>query len=55
MAVVARRVARGKVYWAAFYDATGKQVWERVGTDKREAEALDRQRKREVADGTYAQ
>jgi len=54
MAVVARRVARGKVYWTAFYDATGKQIWERVGTDKREAEALDRQRKREVADGTYA-
>ncbi len=53
MAVVTRRGAHGKVYWIAFYAVDGKQVWERVGTDKREAEALDRLRKREVRDGTY--
>ena len=55
MAVVGRRNSKGRmVYRVAFYDAAGKQVWELVGTDKREAEARDRQRKREVAEGTYA-
>jgi integrase len=54
MAVVERRTSKGiKVYWVAFY-FEGKQKWERSGTDERQAEALDRRRKREVASGTYA-
>jgi integrase len=55
MAVVCRRTAKGrKVYWVAFYDAAGKQQWERVGSNEREAEAVDRLRKKQVEDGTYA-
>lgn len=54
MAVTARTLASGrKVYWVSFYDASGKQQWERVGFEKRAAEALDRARKKEVKDGTY--
>ena len=53
MAVVLRKRGSSRVFWVAFY-AEGRQVWERVGTDRREAEALDRQRKREVREGTYA-
>src|SRR5690348_6793749 len=53
MAIVLRKRGTSRVYWIAFYDQNRKQVWERVGTDKREAEALDRQRKREVKEGTY--
>lgn len=54
MAVVQRKSAKGKtVFWIAFYDASNKQKWERVGASKREAEALDRLRKKQVADGDY--
>src|SRR5579862_5512272 len=61
MTVIARKTSKGrKVYWVAFRsnerlpNGTRKQEWERVGYDKREAEALDRQREKEVEAGTYA-
>lgn len=53
MAITARRTRSGRVYWVSFY-FEGKQLWERSGTERREAEQLERKRKREVADGTYA-
>lgn len=54
MAVVPRKSAKGKtVFWVAFYDAAGKQKWERVGASRREAEALDRLRRKQVEDGEY--
>jgi integrase len=53
MAVFARRGKAGTTYRIAIRDADGKQFWESVGTDKRAAEMLDRQREREVKAGTY--
>lgn len=53
MAVVQRKLRGGRVvYWVKFVHL-GKDVWERSGSDKRAAKALDAQRKREVAAGTY--
>jgi integrase len=60
MAIVARKVRNKTIYWIAFYtnerNPKGKrvQVWERVGAERREAQQLDRKRKKEVDDGTYA-
>src|SRR5690242_7609997 len=53
MAVVQRKLRGGRVvYWVKFVHL-GKDVWERSGHDKRAAQALDAQRKREVKAGTY--
>lgn len=52
MGVIARKRKKGIVYSVSFM-VNGKQVFERSGTDKREAERLYRRRKKEVADGTY--
>ncbi|MBM4364206.1 MAG: hypothetical protein FJ104_16120, partial [Deltaproteobacteria bacterium] len=48
-----RRRAGGKVVHYATFMYRGEQVNELVGADKREAERVERQRKREVRDGTY--
>lgn len=53
MAIVVRKLRSGKsVYWLSF-EHQGKAVWERVGTNKREAERLHDQRKAERKAGTY--
>lgn len=52
MAVVERKRKSGSVFYVVF-EWEGKQVWERVGSRKREAEILDRKRKAEVKAGTY--
>lgn len=53
MAIVRRKLRSGKVsYWIKF-SWNGGDVWERAGTNEREAKALEAQRKREVAAGTY--
>lgn len=41
-------------YWISFIGPDGRQYFEKAGPDRREAERLFRQRKREVADGTWA-
>jgi integrase len=53
MGVFARRRKSGTVYYVSF-QWNGKQVQELSGSDKRVAQQLERQRKREVRDGTYA-
>lgn len=53
MAIVARKTKRGVTYWIAF-PWNGRRVWERSEGDRRAAERLERQRKREVAEGTYS-
>jgi integrase len=53
MAIVRRKLRNGKVsYWIKF-SHNGKDVWEKGGTTERAAKALEAQRKREVAAGTY--
>lgn len=53
MSVQPRKLRSGKtVYWITF-SFEGKTIWERAGTDKRAAEALEKQRLREVESGTY--
>jgi integrase len=52
MGVFDRQRKNGLVYYVSFM-VDGEQVFEKAGTDKREAERLYRRRKREVADGTY--
>lgn len=52
MGVFERRRRSGTVYYVSFV-WNGHQVQERAGTDKRQALQLERQRKREVRDGTY--
>ncbi|MET0794627.1 MAG: tyrosine-type recombinase/integrase, partial [Polyangiaceae bacterium] len=54
MAVVPRKTKTGTTYRITFRDADGKQVWERSGSDRREAQSLERQRLREVRSGTFA-
>src|SRR5262245_6895426 len=53
MGVFARKRKSGTVYYVSFV-WQGKLVQERAGTDKRAAQALERQRKREIRDGTYS-
>jgi integrase len=54
MAVVPRKRKGGKVMYGVLTSwPGGKPHWELVGPNKREAETLDRQRKREVRDGTF--
>lgn len=48
-----RTFKSGAPVWYASFMHSGKLVQERVGTDKRQAEIRERQRKREVAAGTY--
>jgi integrase len=52
MAVVERKHKRATSYWVVT-SCKGVKHWERVGTNKREAETLDRQRRREVKEGTF--
>lgn len=52
MAVVARQRKSGVVYYVN-YLADGKERWEKCGTDRREAERLERRRRTEIANGTY--
>lgn len=54
MAIIKRALAHGKhSYWISF-QWQGKRVWERSeSNDRRKAESLERQRKAEVAAGTY--
>jgi integrase len=54
MAVIGRKTKRGITYRVVFRDANRKQVWEPAGSDRRFAESLDRQRRREVREGTFA-
>lgn len=53
MAVVARKHKSGIVYWVATSHPGGKH-WERSGRDKRTAERLDAQRRREVKAGAFS-
>lgn len=50
--VVARKRATKTVYYATF-KWQGKRVWEKSGTEQREAHRLEQRRKQEVAMGTY--
>lgn len=52
MGVHERKRAKGKVYGISFM-VQGRQVQEIVGTDKRSAERMHKQRLREVAKGVY--
>lgn len=52
MAVVERKGKRGPIYWVAT-SWSGGVDWERSGTNRREAERLHQQRKREVKAGTF--
>lgn len=52
MSIVTRKTKSGPVYWVTFRHEK-RQVWERVGLNKREAERRDQQRKRELQAGTY--
>lgn len=52
MAVAPKQRKNSVTYYVATL-CDGRQHWERSGTDKREAERLDRQRKAEVKAGTF--
>ena len=52
MAVVERKRKRGIVYYVVT-SVKGVKSWEKVGSNKREAETLNRQRRREVKEGTF--
>jgi integrase len=54
MSVQPRRRKSGKTVYYAVFEHEGRTVWERSGTDAREAAALERQRRREVAEGCYS-
>lgn len=55
MAVVRRETkTHGAVYWVCTSHGGGRKNWERVGTDRRAAERLDQQRRREVRAGSFA-
>lgn len=54
MGVYARLLADGRTVYRVGVWFNGKTHFETVGTDKRVAQRLDKQRKREVAAGTYA-
>ena len=51
--VFVRNRRRMKVYYASFQRGDGEWVHERSGTNKRDAKALEAQRKREVQEGNY--
>lgn len=53
MAVVPRKRVGGVVYGVLTSWPGGEPYWELVGANKREAETLDRQRRREVKAGTF--
>lgn len=52
MAIVTRMRKNGPVYFVA-NKQSGSLIWERVGSDKREAERRDPAMKKEIAAGTY--
>jgi len=53
MAIVSRKRRSGAVVHYVVFSWHGRDVWEKSGTDHREARRLERQRRREVRDGTY--
>lgn len=53
MAVVGRKRKGGKIVYSVVTSWEGRQHWETIGTNKREAEQIDRQRKAAVKAGTY--
>lgn len=53
MAIVRRKLRSGKTSFWVKFTWQGADVWERAGTNEREAKALEAQRKREVTAGTY--
>lgn len=53
MGIYSRERKSGRVYYITF-QFRGEQRQERAGTSKRAAEILERQRKREVTEGTYS-
>jgi integrase len=53
MGVYKRQLAGGRIVYRVGVWFNGKTHFETAGTDKRVAERLDKQRKREVADGSY--
>jgi len=53
MAPHPRKLKNGQVVYWLCLRWKSKPVWERVGFDKRAAEARERQAKREIKDGTY--
>lgn len=53
MGVYKRQMAGGRIVYRVGVWFNGKTHFEMAGTDKRVAQRLDKQRKREVADGTY--
>ncbi|MGH3430113.1 MAG: tyrosine-type recombinase/integrase, partial [Mycobacteriales bacterium] len=52
MSIVARKRSKITTYYAVF-TWNGKKVWERAGTDRREAVRLEKRRRTEIATGTY--
>lgn len=54
MAVVGKTRVSGTTYYVTFR-YNGRKVWERAGTDKRQAQSLSRRRQKEVEEGTYAE
>lgn len=52
MSVQSRKRKRGTVHYAVF-TWQGKPVWELVGTDKRAAQSVEKERRREVRAGSY--
>jgi integrase len=52
MAVVERKRKRGSTFYAVF-TWHGKDVWEKAGSNRREAEQIDRLRRKQVKAGTY--
>jgi len=52
MAVVPRKRSKTTTYYVTF-QFQGRAVWEKSGTDLREAQRLDARRKRELKSGTY--
>jgi integrase len=53
MAVVERKRKKLGIVYSVAHEWQGRQVTERVGTNRREAEARDRAMKREIDKGTY--
>jgi integrase len=53
MAVVERKLAKGRKTYGVSNEWQGKPVWEKVGSSRRQAESRDKAMKREIKAGTY--
>ncbi len=53
MAVVPRKRARGVIVYCVATSWSGGQHWETIGRNKREAEQVDRERRKQVKEGTF--